>query len=255
MLLPVQRLFERKTEVVVQCSCTRMNAHRGFIWSLLLSWSTHPGRPHSDDPHGSGGCTAARCAAATHSLPHTPHDPRCWRSSTLSAWHCPTSERSVPTRRAAAPVEPPLQINKCPAPPAPAAVLHAVGSHGSSSQAGLPGTLEEPHQLRAHHLQGGAHQTPGRCVLPCALEHVLQRWRVWRSCFLSAASPACLSPPSGPPFSALHPLRASHRPSAPPPPPHTQVLRLGAPSVLSNGDAFWLEGRPAEAGRSVLVQR
>lgn len=34
-----------------------------------------------------------------------------------------------------------------------------------------------------------------------------------------------------------------------------QVLRLGSPTVLPNGDVFWLESRPAEQGRSVLVQR
>jgi hypothetical protein len=34
-----------------------------------------------------------------------------------------------------------------------------------------------------------------------------------------------------------------------------QVLRLGSPSVLQNGDITWLEMRPAEQGRSVLTHR
>jgi hypothetical protein len=34
-----------------------------------------------------------------------------------------------------------------------------------------------------------------------------------------------------------------------------QVLRLSSPSVLPNGDVFWIESRPAEQGRSVIVRR
>lgn len=34
-----------------------------------------------------------------------------------------------------------------------------------------------------------------------------------------------------------------------------QTKRLGAPSFAPNGDLFWLEGRPAEKGRQVLVRR
>eukprot|EP00878_Enallax_costatus_P005601 GHUV01005874.1.p1 GENE.GHUV01005874.1~~GHUV01005874.1.p1 ORF type:complete len:700 (+),score=125.31 GHUV01005874.1:43-2142(+) len=33
------------------------------------------------------------------------------------------------------------------------------------------------------------------------------------------------------------------------------VLRLASPSVLRNKDVFWIEGRPSEQGRSVLVRR
>jgi hypothetical protein len=34
-----------------------------------------------------------------------------------------------------------------------------------------------------------------------------------------------------------------------------QVLKLSAPSLLPNGDITWLESRPAEGGRIVLVHR
>lgn len=34
-----------------------------------------------------------------------------------------------------------------------------------------------------------------------------------------------------------------------------QVLRLGSPSVLPNGDITWVEMRPFEQGRSVLIHR
>ena len=43
----------------------------------------------------------------------------------------------------------------------------------------------------------------------------------------------------------------------PPPPPHTrtQNIKLAATVIGPGGDLFWLEGRPAEKGRQVLVRR
>ena len=35
----------------------------------------------------------------------------------------------------------------------------------------------------------------------------------------------------------------------------SQSIRLGAPIVGPDGSIFWLEGRPTEGGRQVLVRR
>ena len=37
--------------------------------------------------------------------------------------------------------------------------------------------------------------------------------------------------------------------------PVLQTKKLGAVSFAANGDLFWLEGRPSEKGRQVLVRR
>jgi hypothetical protein len=34
-----------------------------------------------------------------------------------------------------------------------------------------------------------------------------------------------------------------------------QTIRLGAPTIAPDGSIYWIEGRPKEGGRQVLVRR
>ena len=34
-----------------------------------------------------------------------------------------------------------------------------------------------------------------------------------------------------------------------------QTIRLGAPTIAPDGNIYWIEGRPKEGGRQVLVRR
>lgn len=62
---------------------------------------------------------------------------------------------------------------------------------------------------------------------------------------------ACLG--AGLPLPLLPPTPAPLRLALPPLP--LQTKRLGAPSFTAAGDLVWLEGRPSEKGRQVLVRR
>ena len=66
---------------------------------------------------------------------------------------------------------------------------------------------------------------------------------------------ACHPPCHGSTARSLARSRLTHPSSHAYPPTRLQTKRLGAVCFAPNGDLLWLEGRPSEKGRQVLVRR